>query len=911
MRHLLPRICVPLIVTALTIQPSQAADRIDYVRDIKPQLTRCHACHGALKQEGGLRLDTAALIRKGGDSGPVITVGQSAESLIVERLTTEEEAERMPPEGEPLSAHDIGLLRKWIDEGAIAPIEDAPADPRQHWSFQKPVRPPVPRVKNAAWSRNPIDAFVAAEHERHGLKARPPAAKQVLLRRVYIDLIGLPPTREELHAFLADSSEDAYEKIVDKLMQSERYGERWGRHWMDVWRYSDWAGYKKEIRESQRHVWRWRDWIIESLNDDKPYDQMVIEMLAADEVAPADPEALRATAFLGRNWYKFNRNVWIQNTVEHTAKALLGLTLNCARCHDHKYDPLPQADFYRFRAFFEAHDVRTDRVPGQADVTKNGLARVFDKDVAAPTYLFVRGNEKQPDKEQRIEPGVPEFLGGAIDIQPVSLPPAAYYPALRVFVVEEMLAAATAAVETAEKEQNDAPTSAAMAELKLAAARAKLSALKARIAAERAKYLTLDQASANTLSRAASQAERRAVLATAEQEMLAAETTLAAAAAKPDDANAKKTLADAEKQLETARKAHTAAQANMEKEDTSYEPLGPVYPKTSSGHRLALARWIASRENPLTARVAVDHIWLRHFGEGLVSTVFDYGHNGQPPTHPELLDWLAVEFMEGSQGVRGEHRPLNRDDRAVAEKPAESAHHQPAAPWSMKHIHRLIVLSSTYRMQSSSDDANLLNDRDNRYLWRMNARRAEAEVVRDSVLHVAGALDLTMGGPELDQNQGQTSYRRSIYFRHAKEKRMTMLKLFDGAGVTECYRRDESIVPQQALALANSPLAKTQARRLATALNGEFGEDDAPTVAEAFIAASFEQILARMPTRAEVEACQEFLAEQTRLLADPSKLTPTEVGERASTAPAADPYLRARESLVLVLLNHNDFVTIR
>ncbi|MBP88572.1 MAG: multidrug transporter [Planctomycetaceae bacterium] len=872
------------------IQRSQADDKVDYVDEIKPLLKRCLACHGALEQEGRLRLDTAAMIREGGDSGPAMAVRQSAESLIVQRLTTEDEAERMPPEGEPLSANDVALLRKWIDEGAIAPQEDVPADPRQHWSFQRPVRPPVPRVKNMAWVRNPIDAFVAAKHERRGLARRPPAAKHVLLRRVYIDLIGLPPTRDELQAFLADTSDDAYEKIVDKLLDSERYGERWGRHWMDVWRYSDWAGYKTEIRESQRHVWRWRDWIIESLNDEKPYDQMIIEMLAADEAAPADPEALRATAFLARNWYKFNRNVWIQNTVEHTGKALLGLTLNCSRCHDHKYDPFPQADFYRFRAFFEPHDVRTDRVPGQADVTKNGLARVFEKDLGAPTYLFVRGNEKQPDKEHPIEPGVPEFLGVAIDVQPVSLPPEAYYPALRGFVVEEMLAAATAVVQTAEKEQNDAQTNGALAESKLATARANLSALKARVAAESEKYLPADQANANALSQAASKAERQAALAKAEQDVLQAETSLAAAraAAKPDDAKAKKAVADEEKKLATARKAHEAAQAKMAKGGTSYEPLGPVYPKTSSGRRLALARWIASRENPLTARVAVNHIWLRHFGEGLVSTVFDFGHNGQPPTHPELLDWLAVEFMEG--GREGETEPNH---------------------WSMKRIHRLIVLSNTYRMQSSSDDANLASDPDNRYLWRMNARRAEAEVVRDSVLHVAGALDLTMGGPELDENQGQTSCRRSIYFRHAKEKRMTMLKLFDGPGVMECYRRDESIVPQQALALANSPLAKTQTRRLAAALNGEVGGDDTPQVAEAFIAASFEQILTRLPTRAEVQACREFLSEQTRLLADPSKLIPAAVGEKASTAPADEPHLRARESLILVLLNHNDFVTVR
>ncbi len=317
----------------------------------------------------------------------------------------------MPKDAKPLSDAEIATLKTWIDEGAPAPDEKLPDDPRKHWSFQKPVRAELPTVQNAAWATHPIDRFLAAEHERRGLKPSPAAPKNVLLRRVYLDLIGLPPSNVELREFLADNSGDAYERVVDKLLASPQYGERWGRHWMDVWRYSDWDGYGAEVRESQPHIWRWRDWIIESLNADKPYDAMVRDMLAADETAPDDPSALRATGFLVRNWFKFNRNVWMENTVEHTSKAFLGVTINCARCHDHMYDPILQTEYYQFRAMFEPYDVRTDRVPGTADTKRDGLVRVFDAKAETPTFLFVRGSEARPDKEHPLPPTVPRCWG--------------------------------------------------------------------------------------------------------------------------------------------------------------------------------------------------------------------------------------------------------------------------------------------------------------------------------------------------------------------------------------------------------------------------------------------------------------------------------------------------------------------
>jgi len=273
-----------------------AADEVDYLRDVKPLLSRrCYACHGALKHQNALRLDAPSAIAKGGEQGTTIMPGKSSESLLI-RAVTGADGWRMPPEGEPLTANEIARLAAWIDQGAKAPNESLPPDPRGHWSFQRPVRSPIPQVADA---QHPIDALLAVEHQRQGLTPLPRAEKHVLLRRVYLDLIGLPPTRDELHAFLADASPDAYEKVVDQLLASPRHGERWGRHWMDVWRYSDWSGYGMDIRDSMRHIWHWRDWIIESLNADKPYDRMVVEMLAADELAPTRYGPLGSSPAIG------------------------------------------------------------------------------------------------------------------------------------------------------------------------------------------------------------------------------------------------------------------------------------------------------------------------------------------------------------------------------------------------------------------------------------------------------------------------------------------------------------------------------------------------------------------------------------------------------------------------------------
>jgi Protein of unknown function (DUF1553)/Protein of unknown function (DUF1549)/Planctomycete cytochrome C len=889
--------CVLLPLTAL---PARAAQGVDYVREVKPILVaRCYACHGALKQKSGLRLDTVALMKKGGDNGPVIVPGKSTESPLFAHVSTPGR-KRMPPasEGEPLKKGEVALLRAWIDQGAVGPADEKPeTDPKDHWAFRPPVRPAVPRVKNPAWVGNPIDAFIAAEHDKRGLVPQRPAEKRILLRRVTLDLIGLPPTTDEVAAFLADDSPRAYEKVVDRLLSSPHYGERWGRHWMDVWRYSDWWGLGAEVRNSQKHIWHWRDWIVESANADAGYDQMVREMLAADELYPTDAARLRGTGFLARPYFLFNRNTWMEEVVEHTSKAFLGLTVNCAKCHDHKYDPIAQEDFYRFRAFFEPYQVRTDLTAGEIDFAKDGVPRAFDCNLSAKTFLFIRGDEKHPRKKP-ILPGVPAVFRSKLDIRSIALPPEAHSPGLRAEVLEGRLLRAAQQIGAAHEALAQAkraltvcavallgpvsrigtPTCAmrveqarlavAVAEKALAVALLQPESLKASAAADRARLTLPPAADAKMLARRASLIERRVAVAGAEEAVARAELAVAVAPAPTRSAaqkiliTARTTLANAQKMLDSPGETYTSLrgalktlESNLETEASRNKP----FPTTSSGRRSALAKWMTEADNPLTARVAVNHIWLRHFGKPLVPTVFDFGRKGTPPTHPELLDWLAVELRESG--------------------------------WSMKHLHRLIVTSNTYCMTSSSATAtaNRATDPENRAYWRMNSVRMESQAIRDSLLSLAGDLDPTMGGPSVPVN-APTS-RRSLYFVHSHNDQQKFLSIFDDASVLECYRRAESILPQQALALQNSRLALAAAEKIAARLDTPDRAADG-----AFVRAAFETILCQTPTAEEQAECAAALRDLRTLAAKEKRPAPVR---------------HARTALVHALLNHNDFVTIR
>jgi hypothetical protein len=1091
-----------------------------------------------LKQKGGLRLDTAALAIKGGDSGPAITPGNVTASLLLERVTETEESQRMPPEGEPLKAEQIAALRDWIAQQALAPAGEQPErDPRDHWAFRTPVRPAVPQVERptteqARWQINPIDAFIAKSHRARGIVPQPAADRRVWLRRVSIDLIGLPPTPDELAAFVADSTPDAYERVVSRLLGSPQYGERWGRHWMDIWRYSDWWGLGAEVRNSQKHIWHWRDWIVESVNADKGYDQMLREMLAADELYPNDLDRLRASGYLARQYFIFNRTSWLDETIEHTAKGFLGLTFNCAKCHDHKYDPFSQVEYYKLRAVFEPYQIRTEMVPGQIEFEKDGIPRAFDAHLDVPTYLHIRGDDRNPDKTRTMEPAVPAFLTSddlKLAIEPISLPIEATYPGLREFVVTahrqaaaQQIVAARAALEGAKKtlaeleataaakpdpaangapktandtssqdkpaagssgevvihddfaarktdlweqlagqwtyekgrltqsqsgavraairlkqlppadfeaslkyiptggdtwksvgiscdvtaEGNEllayassvtsgprsqiaykqggnyvyppaasqprkvelnlsheivlrargtllnmqvdgehsiafrlpanvdrkrgfielitydaaveflsfelkslsadvalvdapaAPAAAAtlkvatspvdqarlgvtIAEKALQSAEANLASIEARAAADRARFQSSSEsavssqgsgskaAAAKELILGAAKSERLYAVSRSEEELCRAELALEQAAAEKRT-EAEKKVAEATTALEKARTALDASSdsytplpgARKTQEDYQNRNADKPYLTTSSGRRSAFAKWLTDPRQPLPARVAVNHIWMRHMGKPLVPTVFDFGRKGTPPTHPELLDWLAVELIENH--------------------------------WSMKHLHRLIVTSQAYRLSSSSAGATaatLAADPDNRFYWRMNPVRMEAQIVRDSLLSLAGQLDATVGGPSIGIND-ETSRRRSLYFVHSHNDHQKFLSTFDDASVLDCYRRAESIVPQQALALENSSLAAAMAgkitQRIATAR---------PDASDAeFLRSAFVSVLSVEPTADEQAAMSELLGRMTDLA-------------RSRNRPSPETF--ARTNLVQTLLNHNDFITIR
>ena len=446
--------------------------------------------------------------------------------------------------------------------GASSGEEHEPVDHSPHWAFIAPKASP---------GGASVDTLLRQEREKRGLLPQHAAEPAIWLRRVYLDLVGLPPSLEQIRAFEADTSTAAKARVVDELLSSPHYGERWGRHFMDLWRYSDWYGLGNQLRYSQKHLWHWRDWIVESLNEDKGYDRMVQEMLAGDELAPNDTEVLRATGYLARSYYLFNRTTWLDDVVEHTGKAFLGITMNCVKCHAHKYDPFSHEDYYAFRAIFEPHHVRLDAVPGQPDLEKDGLPRAYDLHLERTTFLHVKGDEKQPDKSKVIAPAIPKVLEFApLKIQPVKLPA----PNTR-RLIQDQIAAAQRAVFTAKGDQ------VRMAKLKLHAMQA--SARLGEVSAAKIAARVYDEA--------------------------VAAQGVAAGKGKDAATQAVNRLAKGEGgafRLVTQLK---ALDGPDEKDATRYLPV----PKESTGRRLALARWITDQRNPLTARVLVNHVWLRHF----------------------------------------------------------------------------------------------------------------------------------------------------------------------------------------------------------------------------------------------------------------------------------------------------------
>jgi hypothetical protein len=852
-----------------------------YFEQIKPVLQeRCYACHGALKQKADLRLDTASLIQKGGESGKVILVSSPDESELIKRLTTREASDRMPPEGKPVDAHAIQAIRKWIAAGAPTPEHELPEqDPLDHWAFKLPA-PAKPGIQHSA--DHPIDAMLSEALERMNLIPQHEAEPTLLMRRLFLDLTGLPPSPEQIEHYIQNPSDTEYEKIVDQLLASPQYGERWGRHWMDVWRYSDWFGLGAQLRYSAKHIWHWRDWIIESLNEDKGYNQMIREMLAADELYPTDNNRLRATGFLVRNYFLFNRTTWLDKTIEHTSKAFLGLTMQCGKCHDHKYDPITAQDYYRFRAILEPHQIRTDALPGKSDLEKNGLPRAFDMHPDELTYVHVRGDEKNPDKSNTMVPSPPAFLKDIpFNITPVLLPHEASSPALRPYVLNTLLEEANDRIrslstnppsEVSEAGNQASPSSKpSLLELELRSARMQPAALVTAHRAMRAKVYQPDSPDLESLELQAGQAAFEHEKAKLEVELARARQALQDGKEEKKDALRKeleKVQDRLEKRIRSFQenpRSFTPIRASLkalESPAETGEDRGKPYPSRSTGRRTALANWIVHPNNPLTARVAINHIWMRHFGAPLVDPVTDFGRRTPAPKLQSILDDLAVRFMNNN--------------------------------WRMKPIHRLIVTSKAYR-RSSSDlnaaPANLTSDSDNQYLWRQNPKRMESQVVRDSLLSLANRLDSQMGGPDIDPSSGAIQHRRSLYFTHSRDDQHRFLNLFDDASILACYRRPESIIPQQALALSNSLLSTEAAEAIAETLEKDLGEE--ATNSSAFINAAFIRLLGWRPSEEELEIC---LSALNQWQAEPAD-------SRNNPSPKA--------SLVHALLNHNDFITIR
>lgn len=841
-----------------------AADRL-FTDKVKPLLeSRCVSCHGTEKQKGGLRLDSREAAVKGGESGPAIVPGKPSDSLLLQAVMHSKIDLEMPPK-EKLTTNDVAVLRRWIEGGAIWPktaqaartaprlkpgekIGDAWSDPRNPivriWGGQrldlwsvKPIRSvEPPRVAARKQVRNPIDRFVFARLESAKLSPSAEADQRTLARRLFFDLTGLPPTPEELVDFLNDKRRDACEQLVDRLLASPRYGEHMARQWLDVVRYSDSNGFDWD--EFRPRAWRFRDYVIRSLNADKPFDRFIREQLAGDEMVagapsnPAEQDCLIATGYLRLgpqdnsaalfNEQSRSRAELMADLTETTASAFLGLTLSCNRCHDHKYDPLPQADHYRMRAFFEPVKYADD-LPLDLGVEQEAI-RAHNQRL---------DGQLKPLQEQR------DSLLAEVKKR------------LREEKAAQLTVEERALLDTPKEKRTDP--------------------LKKQIEALEKKVEVKDKEVSKALS--AEQKKQSDVLAKQIDELKKAKRAFTLGLLMTDN-------------KEKVPVTRILYQGDYKAERDPVEPgfisiLDPnpaeiVKPANTNttGRRLTLANWIASTNNPLTARVLVNRIWQMHFGKGLVATPNDFGLAGARPTHPELLDWLASEFM--------------------------------ANGWSMKKLHRLIVTSATYRQASANHPARMTNhesapaalqrvgnrpssaahrDAENALLWRQNLRRLSAEQLRDALLAVSGILKETAGGPPvwpelppevlqanpafLDDNETKTKgwypspatnrTARSIYMIQKKTVRVPFMETFDlPENSVSCPRRNESIVAPQALTLLNGADAVDAARALARRVEREAGA--AP---DAQITRLFALALQRRPSQEERRACAAFLEHRT------------------------------------------------
>jgi len=852
--------------------PALADDQeaaLGFARDVQPLLEKhCGRCHGADKDRASLRLHTRDAMLAGGESGPVIVPGKSSASLLFQRVTSLDPKARMPADGAPLTREQIALLKKWIDGGAAGPTSTTDAK-KLHWAFLPVLRPPVPAANTSGWPRNPIDAFILARLKAARLEPSPEAARTTLIRRLKFDVLGLPPTPEEVDAFVANADPLAYEKLVDSYLASPHFGERWARHWFDAVRFAESDGF--ETNQPRANAWPYRDYVIRAFNEDKPYERFILEQLAGDQLGVDE-----ATGFLvggpcdrvkspDVNLTLMQRGDELHDMINTTGATFLGLTVGCARCHNHKFDPISQVDYYAMRAVFAGvqhgeRPLRQTPDPRRAERARELCRQLAELDralvaaepLADPTTKEARrvpvNALRNLERFASIKAKYVRFTILATNSAEPCL------DELEIFTSDrEPRNVARGAKATSSGNYPNSPLHKLehINDGRYGNARSWISNTAG------AGWVELDLARPETIERIEWARDREgkfadrlalkyrieAALEPGHWRVVASSDDRAAIGAGPGNGALSKLLA---RRAEVAKElGATAATATayvgqfttpepthrlhrgdplQKREAVAPAALGQfgaklVLPMNAAegDRRLALAKWIADPKNPLTARVLVNRLWHHHFGAGIVNTPSDFGLNGGQSSHPELVDWLAAELVAPAPGS--------------------------APPWSMKHIHRLILLSATYRQASAlNPNANAV-DADARLLWRYPPRRLEAEPLRDAYLCVSGNLDPRMGGPGFDLFEPNTNYVK-VYnpkkdFGPAEWRRMVYqskwrMQLDDVFGSFDCPdagqitpKRNTSTTPLQALNLMNSRFMLQQAKVFAERLQREAREESA------------------------------------------------------------------------------------
>ncbi len=859
----------------------------DFEKDIRPIFEdRCYDCHDADKQKGKLRLDEVVGILKGGDSGePVFVRGKSAESSIIKHVTSENPKDMMPPKGDRLTTGQVGLLKAWIDAGAGMPGEAEAAESLKlktdHWSFQPVKRPAVP-VSGDAFVKNEVDEFILAKLKDKGLAPSAPADRATLIRRLYLVMLGLPPSPGEVEGFAKDERPDAYARLVDAVLASPRYGERWARHWMDVVRYADTNGF--ETNRPRPTAWPYRDWIIQSFNADKPYDQFVREQLVGDALG-----ADAATGFLVAGTYDIvkgdpllnatQRQDELTDMVNTTSTAFMGLTVGCARCHNHKFDPILQKDFYALQAVFAGvnHGERALRkkmdagaeaelaAAKSAEAAKLAELEVFRKKAAT---VAGAGKPQRPPVNAKMneetfapvdalsvkfsisatsgsEPCIDELeiydeTGQNLALAAKGARPSASgtLPGYAIHKLEHLNDGQTGnqrswiASGRPAWVRIDFPAKVRIQ--RIVWGRDRDGGFNDRIATQ---YVIEAAAEPDKWVKVASSDNRQPFSGAADPNtFLASLSSEDAAAARKVQAG----LAEVRSRIAAISGSQTAwlgtfAQPGPTNRLYRGEPmqkrevvapdalavlatLGMAVDEPEQQRRVKLAAWLTSPQHPLTARVMVNRLWHYIFGTGIVDTPGDFGKNGTPPSHPELLDWLADEFVRSG--------------------------------WSIKHMQRTILLSAAFQQGSAPRADAIQADAGGRLLWRYTPRRLEAEAIRDAMLSVSGAMDLKMGGPGFSlmniveenvmhyfakEKYSPAEFRRMVYqfrIRQTTDSVFSSLDCPDGGQVMA--KRSRSNTPLQALNLFNSTFVLQQSELLAARLKQEAGDSPEAQVDKAF-----------------------------------------------------------------------------